>query len=200
VRMDANKMMRQLADLLGVEMVLKAEAEKHMQYLQTVPLLKHLSAVELNKVVQSMQVCRFSIGQTVIVQGEIGNDMFVVESGRAACTKEGENGGEPIAHYSAGEFFGERSLLANEPRSATITAESDLCTLRLDRTAYELILESSREAGAQIEMLQKQYNRLDFYHRTAGAVVGRSGGFGQVGGPTVSQVRVPGHPCCCIGS
>ena len=49
-------------------------------------------------------------------------------------------------HYGAGDFFGERGLLANEPRAATITAESaagdsDLCVMRLDRSAYELILQ-----------------------------------------------------------
>jgi hypothetical protein len=36
----------------------------------------------------------------------------------------GVNDGNPIMNYKAGDFFGERALLADEPRAASIAADS----------------------------------------------------------------------------
>lgn len=85
--LDAGKIVKLLAAKLGVDVILKTEAHKHMRYLKKVPLLKHLSAVELRSLVMSLEVCRFSAGEAVITEGDNDKDMFIVESGTAVCTK-----------------------------------------------------------------------------------------------------------------
>jgi hypothetical protein len=67
--------------------------------------------------------------------------MLLSPTAAAAAAAEGVNNELPIMHYEAGDFFGERAMLVNEPRAATVTAEADLCVLRLDRSAYELVLQ-----------------------------------------------------------
>ena len=62
------------------------------EVLRTIPLLSTLSTEELIKMVDSLEVCRFSAGQNVITDGDVSQDMFIVESGSAVCTKIGESG------------------------------------------------------------------------------------------------------------
>lgn len=179
---EAGEIVKLLATRLGVRMIMQSEADKHTRYLRTIPLLKHLSKEELNQIVQSLQVCQFIAGQTVLAEGEDGQDMYIVESGHARCVKEGVNNGEPIMHYGAGDFFGERALLANEPRAATIVADDNLCCLRLGRSAYEMILQSGNVLQDKIETLQQNY-----YQHTGTAIGRGPGTLGDLNGPTVAQ-------------
>jgi CRP-like cAMP-binding protein len=112
--MDAGKILKQLADKLGVQIILKGEAQKHMRYLQQVPLLKHISAAELNSIVMSLEVCHFSGGEVVIKEGDTGKDMFIVESGTAYCTK-GALSIRPVTQLAFGVAQA-RDLYAPYPR------------------------------------------------------------------------------------
>ena len=60
----------------------------------------------------------------VIRQGEDGNELYVVDSGRLECTKLFKGDTEPrkLKEYFAGESFGELALLYNVPRAANIKA------------------------------------------------------------------------------
>ena len=107
---NAGKLIVALADRCGVELVLHSETYSHMRMLQTVPLLKAMSAEELKKIASNLEVCRYAPGEKVITEGNTDQAMFVVNSGTAVCTKEGVNDGNPIMNYSAGDFFGERAL------------------------------------------------------------------------------------------
>jgi signal-transduction protein with cAMP-binding, CBS, and nucleotidyltransferase domain len=74
---------------MGVKIILQLDAHKHMRMLQTVPLLQNLSSDELSEIVDTLEICRYTTGQDVITEGEVSQDMFVVESGTAVCTKIG---------------------------------------------------------------------------------------------------------------
>ena len=107
---NAGKLIVALADRCGVGIVLRSETYNHMRLLQTVPLLKGMTAEELGRIATNVEVCRYAPGEKVITEGNTDQAMFVVASGTAVCTKEGVNDGNPIMNYSAGDFFGERAL------------------------------------------------------------------------------------------
>lgn len=183
---NATEIIRELSKALGVTVMTKNEVHKHMSTLKTVPLLEHLSALELRDTAEALEVHYFKPGEPVIVEGDDTDvSMYIVESGTALCTKEGINDGKPIKEYGVRDFFGERALLADEPRAATIAAESELCVLRLNRAAFERILASENLAVEKIEALQSQYQSVCSTPRAnrlrGGAVLGR------VGGPSVTD-------------
>ena len=74
-------------------------------------------------------------GDFLVREGEEGGDLYVLEAGQAEVFKERGNGAKRIkihlAKLVAGDCFGETSLLACMPRSATIVALTDCVTLRL---------------------------------------------------------------------
>jgi CRP/FNR family cyclic AMP-dependent transcriptional regulator len=73
-------------------------------------------------------------GDFLVREGEPGGDLYVLESGSAEVFKE-RKGAKSIkvrlAKLVAGDCFGETSLLACMPRSATVVALTDCVTLRL---------------------------------------------------------------------
>jgi CRP/FNR family cyclic AMP-dependent transcriptional regulator len=58
-------------------------------------------------------------------EGDAGNYMFILSSGRIGVFKGGEHGEQLLSHEIRGRIVGEMALLDHEKRSATCIAESD---------------------------------------------------------------------------
>jgi CRP-like cAMP-binding protein len=78
-----------------------------------------------------MRELRFRAGQTIIKEGDQGEDFFILAEGSAGVyktTSEGDSYKVAILHGHQGTFFGEGALLEADTRTATITADTDcLC-------------------------------------------------------------------------
>ena len=83
-------------------------------------------------------------GETVIQEGEDGQEMYVIEQGKLECSKVIEGKSIKLKEYYPGEAFGELALLYNTPRAATIVACFDSELWTLDRETFNFIL---REAS-----------------------------------------------------
>jgi len=93
-----------------------------VEALQRVPLFAELDRRELEQIARLFKERRFSRGETVIREGSGGAAFFLIDSGRATVTL----GGTQLATLQEGDYFGEIALIDGGPRSATITAESDI--------------------------------------------------------------------------
>ena len=110
--------------------------------LRSVPMFAELDNRKLHQIGTKLVKRTFGAGQVVIEQGDGGDEMFVVESGRleaSIITAEGKDIGV-VKTYAGGEYFGELALIDNTPRAATITAvdESVLFVLRRECVAEAL--------------------------------------------------------------
>ena len=73
-------------------------------------------------------------GEVIIHQGNAGESMYVVQSGRVEVVLQSENGGERhLAFLDAGNFFGEMSVFEKEVRSATVRAAGEARVLKIDK-------------------------------------------------------------------
>jgi CRP-like cAMP-binding protein len=86
--------------------------------LRRVPLFEELDEAELDSVADSMNEANVPAGGIVTVEGGPGDGFFVIESGEAEVTIEGQ----PRAVMSAGDYFGEIALLLGSTRTATVIA------------------------------------------------------------------------------
>jgi len=113
--------------------------------LLTAFMFSNLDDKEMAIVVDAIEEARFAAGEAVIVEGDQGDCMYVVESGQLACTKVFGGSTEPthLKDYEPGEGFGELALLYNAPRAATITATGDSICWRLDRDTFNHIVKDS---------------------------------------------------------
>jgi CRP-like cAMP-binding protein len=90
--------------------------------LSTVPLFSHCTKKELARL--SLLTTRVVIpaGQVLARQGQAGREFVVIVDGTATVAIDGQ----PVATLGPGDFFGEIALLDGGPRTATVTADTDL--------------------------------------------------------------------------
>ncbi len=116
-------------------------------------LFQNLKPVEREECVLAFETQNVEAGEAVIVQGEVGEFFYVVESGllRVLITKEG---GMPmeLGQIQAGGSFGELALMYNTARAATIEAVDSCKLWRISRTTFKGIhTMHKRQRKAQYE-------------------------------------------------
>jgi CRP/FNR family cyclic AMP-dependent transcriptional regulator len=90
--------------------------------LKKVPLFAGLDNKELDQIASSMRERRFKAGDTMTQEGSGGAGFFVVEEGEADVAVAGEARGS----IGPGDYFGEIALINESPRTATLTARTDM--------------------------------------------------------------------------
>ena len=74
----------------------------------------------------------------IITEGEPGDSLFVVSTGRVKAFVRNPAGRQvKVREMGEGAFFGEISILKGSPRTATVTAASRLELLELDKAALD---------------------------------------------------------------
>jgi CRP-like cAMP-binding protein len=101
------------------EWVMSSEAS----FLSPIVLFSKLTLDELAVIAGRLKPQPFASGEVIFRQGEPGDAMFIIRSGRVKIYSQGEGGRELTLNvYEAGDFFGEFSLIDGELRSASAAA------------------------------------------------------------------------------
>ena len=93
-----------------------------VQSLKAVPLFSGVGERELKRLANVMRESRFSEGEVIATEGQSGVGFFVIEEGNASVSLHGEI----IRTLGPDDHFGEIALIDEGPRSATVTAGTDL--------------------------------------------------------------------------
>jgi CRP-like cAMP-binding protein len=123
--------------------------------LRHVPLFEELDASELQSIADSMHEANAPAGATVTVEGGPGDGFFVIESGEAEVTIDGQ----PRATLTAGDYFGEVALLLGSTRTATVTAHTDLRLHALTPFRFRTLVEESPSIAWKV--MQSMAARLE---------------------------------------
>ena len=97
-------------------------ADTEVAALKQVPLFSGLSDKDLKRLAKMFQDRVFAPGDDVAVEGQEGHGFFLIESGGATVSR----GGDAINTLGPGDWFGELALISKGPRTATVTASSEL--------------------------------------------------------------------------
>jgi CRP-like cAMP-binding protein len=98
-------------------------------------------------------------GQTLLLQGDPGDQLLILLSGNAKVTMVAQNGREITLDYAdPGSLLGEIAVLDGGARSASVIALSAGSYLRLTRAAFEAFVE--RQPGAAWRLLRELARRL----------------------------------------
>jgi CRP-like cAMP-binding protein len=74
--------------------------------------------------------------QVIVRQGETGDCMYAIQTGRAEVVRETESGEVRLTVLGEGEIFGEMAILEKEVRSATVRALGDSRVLTIDKKTF----------------------------------------------------------------
>jgi hypothetical protein len=100
------------------------------------PLFSDFRPDELVEVIRGMKLHVFEPGEILMTQGEPGESLFILASGRArAYVKDAGGRSRQAREMTDGDFFGEIAAMTGLPRTATVTAATRCELLELDRDA-----------------------------------------------------------------
>lgn len=103
--------------------------------LQQTPLFGGLGAGAIEVLLATARPVAMGAGDCFMREGELGDTMYLLESGCVQVLKRTANGERCLRELTAGDFFGEMALLDVNPRSATVRARSDCRALAIPGTA-----------------------------------------------------------------
>jgi CRP-like cAMP-binding protein len=110
--------------------------DEKMEYLHTVPILADCTGRQLREIARITEGLELEPGAVLTRVNEPGEEFFFIVDGSARVhTPEGRE-----ARLSPGEFFGEMSLLDGGPRTATVTAQTDIRLLIIKRRHFATLL------------------------------------------------------------
>jgi len=135
-----------------------AEREQQLKELQASALFAAFEKETLHELLTSTNLRSYRENDTIVTEGAPGSSLFLIVSGTVQVSTLDEASGETIhlARLGAGDFFGEVSLLTGKPRTATITAESQVIAIELDRQSVDRIAVRHPEVRT---ILEEFYNR-----------------------------------------
>lgn len=78
----------------------------------------------------------YASGEHIVRQGEEGNCMYVVQSGKLEVLREEHDGQVRVNVMSTGDIFGEMSIFEHEKRSASVRALGEARVLKIDKRTF----------------------------------------------------------------
>jgi CRP-like cAMP-binding protein len=132
--------------------------DARIDHLRRVPLFNDCTDEELQRIAAISRTVETPAGTVVTELGKPGDSFFFIVDGRVSVqTPVGV--GDPLR---PGDFFGEMSLLDGEPRSATVTAMTDLRLLVIDRPQFWKLLNETPDLVRRIlTILSRRVRRLE---------------------------------------
>ncbi len=120
-----------------------SEAFDPIKILQTIDLLSNLKADALEMLGRKMSRIRVPAGQVLSAEGEVGDRLFIIESGELAVLKQaGSAGPMQVTTIGPGALAGEMSLLGKMKRSATLKALTDCQVLVLAFDDFQAVVDA----------------------------------------------------------
>lgn len=111
-----------------------------------IPLFQNLPPEQLDYLLKLAHEVGYEKNSVIITQGEHSNSLYIVLEGRLKVYVTDEEGRQALlAFLNKGDFFGELSLLDDEPRSASVMTVAKARLLRLTQDGFHRFVEAHPE-------------------------------------------------------
>jgi len=92
----------------------------------------------------------FKKGQIIFAEGDLGNEMFIIQNGKVRIFKNIDNFDQTLTVLEKGDFFGEMSILEGMPRSASAESEEDCELIKINSANFVSMIKSNIEIAIRI--------------------------------------------------
>lgn len=134
------------------------------QFLRRVPLLSSLNEIELSKIADVCESVSYVDNEYVVTEGGNGDSFYIVEDGLCIATQHLNGIEREVGRVGPGGYFGERSIVLNEPRAANIKVWCDvLRCFRIDLVNFRRIVREF-DLGKYLEIQISSYQKVSINH------------------------------------
>ena len=119
--------------------------------LRNIEIFKYISPEESRRILGDAAKVSLKTGDILFEAGSVGNEMYIIESGRIKVYRDSDDDVITFAEFGSGDAFGEMSLIDEYPRSASAAALEDCELLSLTRPDFTKILD--RDPGVGVKLL-----------------------------------------------
>lgn len=140
------------------------ELMRRVKTLKRVALFQQMTDEELHKLAARLKYAPFAKGNVITKQGTPAQHwLYVIINGETEVYLEAPNGGKHRLNVlTKGDFFGEMSLMTGEPRVASVLARTDVECYRLDKEAFEKIMQARPSIAEEVShILVERRAQLD---------------------------------------
>ena len=107
-----------------------------IELLKRVPLFAHCSRRELAQIALLSTEVSLPAGRKLMAEGDPGREFFVLVDGQVEVRRKGRR----VRQLSDGDFLGEIALIADIPRTATVTALTSVTTLLVTARDFRTLM------------------------------------------------------------
>lgn len=134
----------------------------YAKLLKQIPMFEHLGDEDLDNLSRLLQQRRYSKGEVIFHQGDVGTALFIVRQGEVAIRLSSSEGREVIlALLGRGDAFGELALLDGEPRSTDAVSRDETHLLSLHQEDFRRFLgERPQVAMGLLAVLSRMVRRV----------------------------------------
>lgn len=115
-----------------------------------------LTAEDLAPIIASYEVKTFSRGEALITEGDVGDAVYVLQSGSCAVSRNVAGQDVVINYVPAGSLLGEMALLYDSPRNATVRAAVGVEAIRIDGPQFRGLMDRKPHLRAIIERIAEE--------------------------------------------
>lgn len=133
---------------------MKQSGDAVIEMLQGTPLWSGLSKQDLKIVAKLSQERKFESGHAIVSKGEAGIGFYLILEGSVEVRSDGRT----LSKLGPGQFFGEMSIIDNQPRSADVVAVEPSRVLILSAWSFKAFISDNPKIA--LKMMQEFVRRL----------------------------------------
>ncbi len=135
-----------------------------VERLRSIPLFAKIEPSKLKLLAFTAQRLTFNADESLFYQGDIGDAAYIIINGTADVIVNTPGGPITVATLGKNAFVGEIAILCDVPRTATVTATSELTTMRISKELFfqligqfpQMAIEIMRELAHRLELTTRQ--------------------------------------------
>src|SRR5947209_14232669 len=132
----------------------RSTRDTYLDHLAEVPLFSAATRKDLQQIARASDEVDVKAGRVLVEEGRPGHEFFLILEGTATVRR----GSRKVAELGPGQYFGELSLLDRGPRTATVTADTDMKVLVLGQREFLGVLDDV--PGLAYKILRIMAHRL----------------------------------------
>ncbi|MEK7862318.1 MAG: cyclic nucleotide-binding domain-containing protein, partial [Chloroflexota bacterium] len=150
--LDRGHFERWIRDRFEIAARIRASAQERAE-LASLPFFRDLQPQELDRILPRLVAVRVPAGGTVFQEGDAGDRYYILRAGEADVSA----GGNVLRRIGPGTGLGDLALLFGRPRSATVTAATDLELAALSRDGFAWLVRASGETRGDFQARTAHY-------------------------------------------